>query len=92
MRWLGRSAPLFSVTVTRERMGYTEESTNLFEACRGYPVGNDVLLYHGPRPYLAYRNQHLNRITDTLFVRYDGHRVGKLRLPGHREVRWRPAP
>lgn len=69
--WLGRSLPFFAAYFKRSSTNYygvTTHSINLYEACRGYPVGNVVHLKLGPKPYLAYRQEHGN----TWIYRYDG--------------------
>lgn len=93
-QWLGRRVPLWAVTVKRiqgDSPNYYY-ATNLYEACRGYPIGINVNLTLGPRPYLAFRKMYPNAYSPTLFLRYDGQHIGKVVTDRSASVSFRPLP
>jgi hypothetical protein len=92
--WLGRRVPLFALTLKRIQgdSPYYTYATNLYEACRGYPVGRSVILIQGPRPYLAYYRMYPHYYGDTLFLRYDGQLIGKVVTGRNTTVIFAPLP
>lgn len=93
-QWLGRRVPLFALTLKRIQgdSPYYTYATNLYEACRGYPVGRDVMLSMGPRPYLAYHRMYPTGYGDTLYLRYDGQLIGKVVTGRRASVTFAPPP